>query len=90
VRVVLWTNEENGGRGGLAYRDRHLGELAGHVMMMESDGGVFRPLGFKFQGSAAGLAHMKAIVGTEPGTTLLLIVRLLSLLPLGAALMISG
>ena len=27
VRVVLWTNEENGGRGGLAYRDRHLAEL---------------------------------------------------------------
>ena len=37
VRVVLWTNEENGGRGGLGYRDRHLAELPGHVMMMESD-----------------------------------------------------
>ena len=28
VRVVLWTNEENGGRGGLAYRDQHRAELA--------------------------------------------------------------
>ena len=28
VRVVLWTNEENGGRGGLAYRDAHKAELA--------------------------------------------------------------
>src|SRR5262245_45893577 len=46
VRVVLWTNEENGGRGGLAYRDQHRAELAKHVMMLESDGGVFRPLGF--------------------------------------------
>jgi carboxypeptidase Q len=46
VRVVLWTNEENGGRGGLAYRDQHRAELAKHVLMMESDGGVFRPLGF--------------------------------------------
>ena len=27
VRVVLWTNEENGGRGGLAYRDQHRAEL---------------------------------------------------------------
>ena len=51
VRVVLWTNEENGGRGGLAYRDQHRAELAKHVMMMESDGGVFRPLGFGFTGS---------------------------------------
>src|SRR6478672_11372439 len=43
VRVVLWTNEENGGRGGIAYRDRHRAELARHVMMLESDGGVFQP-----------------------------------------------
>ena len=28
VRVVLWTNEENGGRGGVAYRDQHRAELA--------------------------------------------------------------
>src|SRR6185436_18839526 len=45
VRVVLWTNEENGGRGGLAYRDQHRAELSKHVMMLESDSGVFRPLG---------------------------------------------
>jgi carboxypeptidase Q len=51
VRVVLWTNEENGGRGGLAYRDHHRAELANHVLMMESDNGVFRPLGFGFSGS---------------------------------------
>ncbi len=46
VRVVRWTNEENGGRGGLAYRDQHRAELPKHVMMLESDSGVFRPLGF--------------------------------------------
>ena len=51
VRLVLWTNEENGGRGGVAYRDRHRAELGRHVMMMESDSGVFRPLGFGFTGS---------------------------------------
>src|SRR5205085_8416753 len=51
VRVVLWTNEENGGRGGLAYRDRHRAELSRHVMMLESDGGVFQPTGFGFTGS---------------------------------------
>jgi carboxypeptidase Q len=51
VRVVLWTNEENGLRGGLAYRDRYRSELANHVLMLESDSGVFKPTGFGFSGS---------------------------------------
>jgi carboxypeptidase Q len=51
VRVVLFTNEENGLRGGLAYRDRHRSELRDHVLMLESDSGVFRPRGFGFTGS---------------------------------------
>lgn len=50
VRVVLWTNEENGMRGGNAYRDQHLADLKNHVMMLESDGGVFDPAGFGFSG----------------------------------------
>ena len=61
VRVVLWTNEENGGRGGLAYRDQHRAELANHVLMMESDGGVFRPLGFGFSGNDTAREKVKAI-----------------------------
>ena len=51
IRVVLWTNEENGLRGGNAYRDRYRDQLANHVLMMESDSGVFRPTGFGFTGS---------------------------------------
>jgi carboxypeptidase Q len=53
VRVVLWTNEENGLRGGNAYRDAHLDELDDHVLAIESDGGVFKPSGFGFTGSGA-------------------------------------
>ena len=61
VRVVLWTNEENGGRGGRGYRDAHSGELSKHSVAMECDNGVFKPLGFRFQGSAAGLELAKAV-----------------------------
>jgi len=51
VRVVLWTNEENGLRGGNAYRDAHMDELKDHILAMESDAGVFKPQGFGFSGS---------------------------------------
>ncbi len=61
IRVVLWTNEENGGRGGLAYRDQHRAELGKHVAMIESDNGVFRPLGFGVNGSEAARQVLLAI-----------------------------
>ncbi|UCF18756.1 MAG: M20/M25/M40 family metallo-hydrolase, partial [Gemmatimonadota bacterium] len=53
VRVVLWTNEENGLRGALTYRDTHRDEIDNHVLAIESDAGVFKPLGFGFGGSDA-------------------------------------
>ena len=61
VRVVMWTNEENGGRGGRAYRDAHANELSKHSVAMECDNGVFRPYGVRFQGSDAGLAFVKQV-----------------------------
>ncbi len=51
LRVVLWTNEENGDRGGEAYRDAHRDELAKHVMMLEADSGLFRPVSFAITGN---------------------------------------
>jgi carboxypeptidase Q len=44
VRVVLFTNEENGTRGGLDYRDKHARET--HIAALEVDGGVGMPRGF--------------------------------------------
>ena len=61
IRVVGWTNEENGLRGGTGYRDAHLAELDNHVLAIESDGGVFRPLGFAFTGSDSALAIARQI-----------------------------
>jgi Zn-dependent M28 family amino/carboxypeptidase len=46
IRVVLWTNEENGLRGGRAYAEQHADELANHVAAIESDSGVFKPTGY--------------------------------------------
>ena len=39
IRVVLFTNEENGLAGGNAYRDAHRAELDKHVLALESDAG---------------------------------------------------
>jgi carboxypeptidase Q len=51
IRVVGWTNEENGGRGANAYRDAHIDAIEDMVLAIESDAGVFKPLGFGFGGS---------------------------------------
>jgi carboxypeptidase Q len=71
VRVVLWTNEENGVEGGRAYRDAHKTELGRHVMAMESDGGTFQPTGFAFAGSdtAAALVREAASLLAGIGAT---------------------
>ena len=61
IRVVGWTNEENGLRGGNGYRDAHRAELDKHVAAIESDGGVFKPLGFGFTGSDSAFALIKQI-----------------------------
>lgn len=52
IRVVLYTNEENGLRGGNAYRDAHRAELAKHILAIESDSGIYRPAGFGLAAAA--------------------------------------
>ena len=62
VRVVGWVNEENGGRGGQAYRDQHAAELDNHILAIESDGGVFKPVGFGFTGSDSARVLLRQVV----------------------------
>ncbi|NUQ12386.1 MAG: M20/M25/M40 family metallo-hydrolase [Gemmatimonadaceae bacterium] len=61
IRVVGWTNEENGLRGGNAYRDTHRASLDRHVAAIESDAGVFKPSGFGFTGSDSAYAIVRQI-----------------------------
>lgn len=62
IRVVLYTNEENGLRGALEYAKAHAAEFPNFVAAIEADTGGFAPLGFRVdsQGPAAG--RMKKIV----------------------------
>lgn len=61
VRVVLWTNEENGLRGANAYAERYRSEAANHVFALESDSGVFAPAKLGFSGSVAARAMINQI-----------------------------
>jgi carboxypeptidase Q len=61
VRVVLWTNEENGLRGAAAYADRYASAASDHVFALESDLGVFAPAALGFSGSMAARAMIGQI-----------------------------
>ena len=61
VRVVGWTNEENGLRGGNGYRDAHRNEVDKHIFAIESDAGVFKPQGFGFTGSDSAFAIVQQV-----------------------------
>lgn len=54
LRVVFWVNEENGGRGGEAYRAWVGDKIANHVAAIEMDGGAETPRGFGFGGGGGG------------------------------------
>lgn len=66
IRVVLFTNEENGLRGARTYAERHQATLPNHVAAIEADTGSFRPLGFRVQApqddaQGLALAHAREI-----------------------------
>lgn len=59
IRVVLFTNEENGLKGALNYAEKHKEEL--HIAAIESDSGAARPVGFSFTGGEKGMQVLKEI-----------------------------
>jgi len=68
IRVVLWTNEENGLRGGKAYRDAHRAELGKIIAAFETDSGSERIKSFGLdlrkttpEARAGALASLKSL-----------------------------
>jgi carboxypeptidase Q len=63
IRLVLFTNEENGTRGGRGYRDQYAAQLGNHVLMLESDSGALPLKGWGFKGSDKARAVVSEIAG---------------------------
>jgi carboxypeptidase Q len=59
IRVVLYTNEEHGIDGAIAYGKEHAAELPKHVAAIESDGGSFKPVGLSYEGKADAPAYAR-------------------------------
>jgi hypothetical protein len=53
LRVVLFINEENGGRGGKKYADQTQADKENHIFALESDCGGFSPRGFSIESNDA-------------------------------------
>ncbi|MBX3745312.1 MAG: M20/M25/M40 family metallo-hydrolase [Verrucomicrobiae bacterium] len=62
LRLVLWTNEENGLGGARAYAARPEEELARHVVAIESDWGIGPVRGFAFTGSERANAQLREVL----------------------------
>ncbi|MDE3249346.1 MAG: M20/M25/M40 family metallo-hydrolase [Bacteroidota bacterium] len=59
IRIVLFADEENGGRGGEAYAAAAKQNNENHLFALESDAGGFTPRGFGFSMSAEQLAKIQ-------------------------------
>lgn len=67
LRLVLWTNEENGLAGAKAYEAGHREELSRHVIAIESDSGIGPIAGFNFTGSEQAMEQLRTIVPALAG-----------------------
>ena len=59
IRVVLFTNEENGLRGGKAYAVKYAAEAPKTVLALEADSGGFAPRGFSLETKPEVLEHVR-------------------------------
>jgi len=58
MRVVLFMNEENGGRGGKKYEELAQANKENHIFALESDSGGFSPRGFSIESDEAKFAKI--------------------------------
>ena len=63
IRVAFWVNEENGGRGGIAYRDWVGDQIGNHVAAIEMDGGAEAPRGYGASVDAKSMETLKDLAG---------------------------
>jgi hypothetical protein len=61
IRVAFWVNEENGGRGGVAYREWVGDRIRNQVAAIEMDGGAEAPLGYGAGVDANSMESLKQI-----------------------------
>jgi hypothetical protein len=61
LRVAFWVNEENGGRGGIAYREFVGANIKNQVAAIEMDGGAEAPRGFGAGVDANSMEMLKQI-----------------------------
>jgi carboxypeptidase Q len=59
IRIVLFTDEENGGRGASAYSSEARTKNEKHIFALESDAGGFTPREFSFMGSDAQMMNIR-------------------------------
>jgi hypothetical protein len=74
IRVVFWVNEENGGRGGQAYRawlkaNESGDRISTHVAAIEMDGGAEAPKGFGYGAEGGGRGRRGATSATPTPTS---------------------
>jgi Zn-dependent M28 family amino/carboxypeptidase len=60
IRAVLFMNEENGLKGGLAYNDSALAKNEQHILALESDAGGFSPRGIGLAMDAGKQKHIRS------------------------------
>lgn len=69
IRVVLWTNEENGLAGAREYVKLHAEEMPRHFAAIEMDSGGFAPTGYSVDFADERESEAPALAGSEGGRT---------------------